>query len=76
MCIQTWANWIELQRDVDFNESLDIRQIPDLVKVFADKFFQNGKELNLYRGLYRIVEDYLPAPQLGMSTQSTRQPKL
>jgi hypothetical protein len=65
--VDVWASWIEFGgNNVDFDHPLDIRQIPALVERFAKKFFENGEEMRLYRGLFRIVQDYLPAPELGM----------
>ncbi|MBM3196215.1 MAG: hypothetical protein FJZ62_05665, partial [Chlamydiae bacterium] len=69
--VETWASWIEFDGDnVDFDNPLDIRQIPALVERFAKKFFENGKEMPLYKGFFRIIQDYLPAPELGMGFEN------
>ncbi|NDE63649.1 MAG: hypothetical protein EB053_04765 [Chlamydiae bacterium] len=69
--VEAWASWIEFDGDnVDFDNPLDIRQIPALVDRFAKKFFKNGMEMPLYRGFFRIVQDYLPAPDLGMGFEN------
>jgi len=69
--VETWASWIEFDGDnVDFDNPLDIRQIPALVERFAKKFFINGIEMPLYKGFFRIIQDYLPAPEYGMGFEN------
>jgi hypothetical protein len=62
MTIQRWAQWIEFgEREPNFHEALDIKQVPQLIDVLRSKF----KGLSLYSGLIEIVQEFLPVPELG-----------
>ncbi|MFZ4673072.1 hypothetical protein EB008_01715 [bacterium] len=66
MTIEKWARWVEIgEGDFKLEEALDIRQVPDLVEKFKERFFEKGIELGAYRGFTKIAQDLLPCPSLG-----------
>jgi hypothetical protein len=74
MTINQWARWVELkQGDFYAMKPLDIQQVPELVDALRQKFFQNEKELSLYKGLLNIACDYLPAQTQGMDFEKRKE---
>ncbi len=64
--IDEWSRWVRLnQGDINNMQPLDIKQVPGLVNALRQNFFQEGKELAPYKGLYDIARDYLPLEGSG-----------